>query len=121
MSEGKVVLRARGPRRSRGEIEVLVAEYEASGLTRKAFCRERGLGEATLDLYGKRMGKAKPAARPMALDLESPARSALPQELSPQLGASVLTVVLGNGRRIELGGSLDGALLAELIVVLERP
>jgi hypothetical protein len=29
----------------------LVAEYEASGMTRKAFCAGRGLSEATLDLY----------------------------------------------------------------------
>jgi hypothetical protein len=29
-------------------------------------------------------------------------------------------VVLGNGRRIEVGGAFDAGLLSELLVVLER-
>jgi hypothetical protein len=32
----------------------------------------------------------------------------------------VLTVVLGNGRRIEIGGAFDSGLLSELLAVLER-
>jgi hypothetical protein len=38
-----------GRRRSRAEVEALVAEYEASGVTCKAFCAGRGLSEATLE------------------------------------------------------------------------
>jgi len=38
-------------RRSRQEVEQLVAEYESSGLSRSEFCRERGLGLSTLDRY----------------------------------------------------------------------
>ncbi len=50
-----MVVGRRGRRRSRAEVEALVAEYEASGVTRKAFCAGRGLSEATLDLYRKRL------------------------------------------------------------------
>jgi hypothetical protein len=61
MSAGHVVVGRRGQRRSRAEVEALVAEYEASGVTRKAFCAGRGLSEATLDLYRKRAGTVRGA------------------------------------------------------------
>ena len=38
-------------RRSRVEVEKLVAEYEASGLTRDVFCQQRGLSVTVLDKY----------------------------------------------------------------------
>src|ERR1017187_5940156 len=41
-------------RRSRGEAEQAVAEYEASALSRADFCRQRGLSLATLARYRKR-------------------------------------------------------------------
>jgi len=34
--------------------------------------------------------------------------------------SSALTVVLRNGRRIEVGGAFDAGLLSELLVVLEQ-
>jgi hypothetical protein len=42
-------------RRSGAEVEALVAEYEASGLKRGAFCRQRGLAVGTLDKYRRRV------------------------------------------------------------------
>jgi hypothetical protein len=50
MSEAGSVRR----RRSRVEVEKLVAEYEASGLTRDVFCQQRGLSVAALDRYSTR-------------------------------------------------------------------
>ena len=41
-------------RRSREEADRLVVEYERSGMTREAFCRQQGLSAATLDNYRKR-------------------------------------------------------------------
>ena len=40
--------------RSREAAEELVREFEASGLSRKDFCAQRGLSLGTLDLYRKR-------------------------------------------------------------------
>ena len=51
MSEVGVVRR----RRSQGEAAALVAEFEASGLVRQEFCRQRGLAVATLDKYRRRV------------------------------------------------------------------
>ena len=53
MSEAGSVRR----RRSRVEVEKLVAEYEASGLTRDGFCQQRGLSVAALDKYRRRVQK----------------------------------------------------------------
>ncbi len=121
MSAGYVVVGRRGRRRSRAEVEALVAEYEASGLTRKAFCAGRGLSEATLDLYRKREANATQPGRLLAVDVNPvPARIArmLPEAQACTL-ASCLIVVLGNGRRIEFA-SVDRTLLADLIGILER-
>ena len=50
-------------RRSRQEVEQLIAEYESSGLSRSEFCRERGLSLSTLSRYRKRRdGKRRLAA-----------------------------------------------------------
>jgi hypothetical protein len=93
----------------------LVAEYEASGVTRKAFCAGRGLSEATLDLYRKRAANATQPGRLLAVDVEPAAARIVPEVQS----CACLTVVLGNGRRIEFA-SVDRDLLADLIGILER-
>ena len=42
-------------RRSLAEVQALVAEFEASGLKRAAFCQQRGLAVGTLDKYRQRV------------------------------------------------------------------
>ena len=53
MSEAGSVRR----RRIRIEVEKLVADYEAGGLTRDGFCQQRGLSVAALDKYRRRVQK----------------------------------------------------------------
>ena len=106
-------------RRTVGEAMSLVAEYEASGMSRRAFCLARGLAVATLDLYRKRAreGAARSgvagARRLVAVEIERESESEA--RCSP-----TLAVVLRNGRRIEVGGTFDSGVLTELLVVLER-
>lgn len=94
----------------------LVAEYEASGMSRRAFCSARGLAVATLDLYRKRAregaGRSGGTAPQRLVAVEIDRGSEAPR-------SSALTVVLSNGRRIEVGGAFDAGLLSELLVVLE--
>lgn len=103
-------------RRSRAAIEALVSEYEASGLSRKAFCAGRGLAVATLDKYRIRTRKAFSGTRLLAVDVQPML------DVNARLAAasSSLAVVLGNGRRIEIGARIDAALLLELIGIVER-
>jgi len=102
MIEGVVGVRRR---RSAVEAMSLVAEYEASGLSRRAFCSVRGLAVATLDLYRKRsregtgrFGGTVPQ-RLVAVEIERGSEA-------PR--SSALTVVLRSGRRIEVVGAFEG-------------
>jgi transposase-like protein len=103
-------------RRSREEALSLVAAYEVSGLSRRDFCAQHGLGVPTLDLYRRWARQSAAGARLLAVDV----RAALRPAASTAPASAGLTVVLRNGRRIEVGGSFDPGLLTELIGLLER-
>ncbi len=80
----------RKPRRTAAQIQTLLADYHASGLTRAAFCTTRRLPISTLDSYRRR-------ATPSLLEVDiSPTPS--PNESRPQ----TLALVLADGRRLEL-------------------
>lgn len=115
MSEVKVVRK----RRSRGEVEALVAEFAASGLMREAFCRQRGLAVGTLDKYRRRVQR-KP---------QSGVGTLLPVELVSSTGKDsksnaghdgVLIVVLRSGRRVEVRRGFDAGTLERLLTILDR-
>ena len=102
-------------RRSRQEVEQLIAEYESSGLSRSEFCRERGLGLSTLDRYRTQQKRRAPAGRNALVAVEVSGRA-------PVFGAatgSALAVVLRGGRRIEVGRGFDTSALEQLVRVLE--
>ena len=105
--------------RSRAEAEQLVAEYECSGLTRKAFCLRRGVSVAALDKY--RRVHHQPTAQV--------ARRLLPVELLPDVAAVSasgdepcihLWFELSNGRRIAVGRGFDAPTLERLASLLDR-
>ena len=103
-------------RRSRAEAEQLVAEYQASGLSRVEFCRSHGLSLATLARYRKRQAQGSPAPRDGWVAVEVSAER-------PALGGgagSGLAVALPGGRRIEVGCGFNARTLAQLLYVLER-
>jgi transposase-like protein len=103
-------------RRSRAETERLVAEYEASGLSRVEFCRKQGLSLATLARYRERQAQGSPAAGNRWVEVkESAGRPVLEGPAS-----SGLAVALRSGRRIEVGCGFDAPTLAQLLDVLER-
>lgn len=105
-------------RRSRAEVDRLVAEYETSGQTRQEFCAKHGLSTVTLDRYRRRRKKRAegPASSGRFLRVElsgaKPAGSSGP--------GNELAVVLGSGRRIEIRHGFDAELLSQLVQVLER-
>ena len=115
MSEVGVGLLQRRRRVSREEAKQLVGEYEASGLTRQAFCAGRGLSVASLDKYRRQHGSvARAAGEGRLLSVEVMAA------VSGSNSGGALCVELGNGRRIEVGSGFDAATLERLLAVLER-
>jgi hypothetical protein len=107
--------KARAPRLGRVEAAKLVAEYEASGLSREAFCAQRGIGMTTLGRYVGWRKEAQGAgkAKLVAVQMMRKQRAAI-------AGEGKLTVALANGRRIEVGSSFDGPMLEQLVRLLER-
>ena len=104
-----------GRRRSRQEVEQVVAEYESSGLSRIEFCRERGLGLSTLGRYRSRRERQAPTGRNALLAVEVSGRAPAPIATT----GSALAVVLRGGRRIEVGRGFDTGALEQLVRVLE--
>lgn len=115
MSEVGVVRK----RRSRAEAEALVAEFEASGLGREAFCRQRGLSIAALDKYRRLVHKSLHVGSGTLLPVEvvgsSPARSA---NSAGHVG--LLVVELRSGQRVEVGRGFDAETLERLLSILDR-
>src|SRR5580704_19624201 len=94
-------------RRTRAEVQQLVAEFVSSGMRRSEFCQSRGLSFSTLDrhlkkLRWKRRRKLISAAGRL-VPVELAARKS-PEQHEPSCG---LAVVLPSGRRIEVHPDFD--------------
>src|SRR5437899_4415037 len=107
-------------RRTRAEVQQLVAEFVSSGMRRSQFCQTRGLSFSTLDRHlKKRRWKRKARSAPADSQLV-PVELAIrksPTEREPSCG---LTVVLSGGRRIEVRRDFDVQTFERLVSVLER-
>jgi hypothetical protein len=105
-------------RRSRAEVERLVAEYEGSGLGGATFCQQKGLSRSTFARYRKRqeqtVGKAAGEKRWLAVEVSSSGQVARGE------GASGVAVVLAGGRRIEVSRDFDAGTLKRLLAPVER-
>jgi transposase-like protein len=102
-------------RRSRHEVEQLVAEYESSGLSQSAFCRERGVVLSTLSRYRSRRDRhSSTGSNPLlAVEVSSNAPAFFATT------GTALAVVLRSGRRIEVGRGFNTDALEQLVRVLE--
>jgi hypothetical protein len=107
-------------RRTRAEVQQLVAEFMNSGMRRSEFCRSRDLSFSTLDRrLKKRRWKRRRRPVPSAGRL---LKVALAAKKSPtQYDATCgLAVVLPGGRRIEVHPDFDTSTFERLVSVLER-
>src|SRR5437899_2584671 len=107
-------------RRTRAEVQQLVAEFVSSGMRRSEFCRSRGLSFGTLNRHlmeqrWKRKSRAASAAsRLVAVELTT-------KKLAPQHEASCgLAVVMRGGCRIEVHPDFDTSTFERLVSLLER-
>ena len=112
MDEQRQALEVRR-RRSREEIQELVARFESSGLTCVEFCRTQGVSLASLVRYRKLQVRnvAVAGSRLVAVEV-NPSR--------PALESAALAVAVQGGRRIEVGRGFDAHTLVQLVGVLER-
>ena len=93
-------------RRSVEEIERLLEQYRASGMTQAAYSEQAGIALSTLGRHLRRRGGCD--QRLIRVSVES----------APEADGG-FALVLGNGRRIESGWRFGEAELARLIRVAE--
>jgi len=105
-------------RRTRGEVQQLVAEFVSSGMRRSEFCQSRGLSFSTLDRHLKKRRwkrRRKPVSSAGRLvKVELVARKS-PKQHEPSCG---LAVVLPGGRRIEVHRDFDTSTFESLVSIL---
>ena len=110
-------------RRGREEIARLAALYRKSGMGRSEFCRSHGMALSTLARHLKKQSSEQRLSansiagesRLIAVELAAMSASAATGKQR-----SALTVLLSNGRRVEVGSGFDAETLAELVSALER-
>jgi len=93
-------------RRSAEEIQQILEQYQASGLSQMEYCRQTGMVLSTLGRYVRRL--KSPEQQLVRVKLEAAAE--------PGMG---FVLMLGNGRRIASGWGFGDAELARLIRVTE--
>ena len=107
-------------RRTRAEVQQLVAEFVNSGMRRSEFCRSRGLSFGTLDRHlQKRRWKAKRRRIPQGSQLV-PVELAAKKAPTQHESSYALAVVLAGGCRIEVRNGFDVHTFERLVTVLER-
>ena len=110
-------------RRSRAEIERLVALFGSSGMGRFEFCRSQGLALSTLGRHLRKQRSRHSESRSngiersrlVAVELSAPVAVVAGAELS-----TALIVLLPNKRRVEVRRGFDRDTLAQLLTVLEK-
>src|SRR5437660_8048870 len=93
-------------RRSPEEIQQILEQFRASGLSQMEYCRQTGMVLSTLGRYLRRINT--PEQQLVKVKLEAP----------PEPGTGFV-LMLGNGRRIASGWGFGDVELARLIRVAE--
>jgi hypothetical protein len=90
-------------------------------MRRIEFCRSHGLGLSTLTRYLKRQKDREGGAASKGVGQSRLVAVELSGSLSPASVecSGVLTVLLSNRRRVEVGRGFDAATLTQLVTVLE--
>jgi hypothetical protein len=107
-------------RRTRAEVQRLVAEFVSSGMRRSEFCQSRGLSFSTLDRHLKKLGwkrRRKPISSAGRLVPVELAANKSPMQYRASCG---LAVVLPNGHRIEVHPDFHTSTFERLVGILER-
>lgn len=108
-------------RRTRAEVQRLVAEFVSSGMRRSEFCRSRRLSFGTLNRHlkerrwKKKSRAASSASQLVPVELPKIKKSSTQHELN-----CGLAVVLPSGCRIEVHPDFDSTTFERLVGILER-
>jgi transposase len=103
--------------------EEQIRAWQGSGLTQSEYCRRQGIGRKRFGMWKRRLavgseGQASPVRFVgVAIRPQGHASTAAKPEAT---GAAALTIVTGDGYRIEVGDGFAPATLATLLATLGR-
>ena len=116
MSEKLVPQSYQSNRRSRAEIERIVEEFKASGLTSQEFATQRRLSVSTLRVWASRVRRrSEPEAPAQWVEVDLP-----PGGSSPGARRSVYQIALAGGV-LSIPSGFDPAEVKELLTILGAP
>jgi hypothetical protein len=107
-------------RRTRAEVQELVAEFMSSGMPRSEFCRSRRLSFGTLNRHLKEQRWRKKIRLASSADRLVPVELAAKKSPRQHQPICSLAVVMSGGRRIEVHPDFDTNTFERLVSVLER-
>jgi len=107
-------------RRTRAEVQELVAEFMSSGMRRSEFCRSRRLSFGTLNRHLKEQRWKKKNKVVSSASRLVPVELAAKKSPTRQKSSCGLAVVLSGGRRIEVHPDFDTNTFERLVNALER-
>ena len=108
----------RDPRNERFWRDAL-SRWRESGLTIRAYCRQRGLAEPSFYFWRRVLAERDPPTTPTA---NSPSVTFVPLTVRPEpaVADTTVEVVLANGRRLRLPVGVAAGVVRELVAVLEE-
>ena len=107
-------------RRTREEIQQLVAEFVGSGMRRTEFCRSWGLSFGTLDRHLKKQRWKRKNRGASSVGRLVPVELASRKPPAQHKSSCGLAVVFSGGRRIEVHPDFDTNTFERLVSALER-
>ena len=110
----------KGKRRTRAEIQQLVAEFMSSGMRRSEFCRSRNLSFGTLNRHLKKQRWKRKRRSVLGDGQLVPVDLAAKKSLTQHESSCGLAVLLPGGRRIEVHPDFDANTFERLVIALER-
>ena len=107
-------------RRTRAEVQQLVAEFVNSGMRRSEFCHSRGLSFGTLNRHLKKQRWKRKRKKASAVGQFMPVELAAKKSVAEHGSTAPLVVVLSGRCRIEVHPDFDTSTFERLVSVLER-
>ena len=107
-------------RRTRAEVQQLVAEFVSGGMGRSEFCHSRGLSFSTLDRHLKKRRWNRTRRPVFSAGRFVPVELAAKKSLTQHESSCGLAVVLPDGCRIEVDRDFDANTFVRLVSALER-
>ena len=98
-----------GRQRNAEEVQQVVQQYQASGLSQREFSQQAGIKLSTLGRYVRQARSSEAPQQLVRVNVQAPAE--------PDTG---FVLMLGNGRRIASGWKFSDTALAKLIRVVEH-